>query len=225
MNDNMKKFISCLFEFDLNKFEIKAYKYADNYKPDIIITANGFSRYISIKSGGSNSIHQEHLYSFLNFLHIELNFTENLLNNVKLFHFNDSTYNGSGKIRKSANDFQMNNPTIISEINSSLNKPENARKLIDRLLFKGEYYHLPIVDYIYYGDVEKGLWASREEIMDYLLRINRFSASIHVSLLYYQSLHRNLKYDKYYEYKRYYVQFKWFSLKEDLITINKKRAK
>lgn len=222
MNENIRAFLKYIFDFNLENKEIKAYKFAENYKPDIIITANGFSKYISIKTGNSNSIHQEHIYSFCNYLQ-ELKIDNKTINSLKQFHFNDGSLNGSGTKRKSANEFQSNNIEVIKEINKVLNKTENKSKIIDRLLFKGEYYHLPIVDFIYYGDIEKGWYASSDEIRNLLINNSNCSYSIHVSKLYYQSLHRNLKYDKYYEYRRYYVQFKWYSVKDDLFFLMKKR--
>ena len=224
MNNNIKSFLTNLFDFDLENHLIKAYKFADNYKPDIIITANGISKYISIKTGKSNSVHQEHLYSFIHFLS-ELGINKSILDKIKLFHFNDGSLNGSGHSRKSANDFQTSNQPFIQEINREMNEKENAKKLIDRILFKGEYYHLPIVDYIYYGDINKGVYASKNEILNFLTTTKINSCAIHTSKLYYQALHRNLKYDKYYEYRRYYVQFKWYSIEEDLNCIASKRKK
>lgn len=215
MNDNMKKFISGIFDFDLKNTKIKAYKYVENYKPDIIVTANGISKYISIKTGENNSVHQEHIYSFVNFLKCNY-LNENDQKSLLLFHFNDGTTNGSGKTRHNANDFLVSEQEKIQKINEYFNKDEFAKIAIERILFKGEYFHLPLVDYIYYGNIYEGYWAKREEIIDYLISKKFYSGTIHISKLYYQSLHRNLKYDKYREYRRYYVQFKWYSIKEDL---------
>ena len=223
MNSNMSNFIKSIFEFDISGITIKAYKFADNYKPDIIITAKGFSKYISIKSGENNSVHQEHIYSFVNFLK-ENGIKENEINTLLNFHFNDGTKNGSGKARKCATDFIENNQDLIQKINTYFNIQKMIEIATNRILFKGEYHNIPSADYIYYGNVEKGLWANREEIINFMISSKTFSSSIHISKLYYQSLHRNLKFDKYFEYKRYYVQFKWYSIREDLNFIMSKKA-
>lgn len=222
MNDNIKKFLSSIFDFDVLNHEIKACKFADNYKPDIIITANNVSKYISLKTGNSNSIHQEHLYSFIEFLR-NFNISNKAIKTLKYFQFNDKTLDGSGKQRRDANDYIKNHQQEIYELNLFFNNNTVKEALIKKLLFEGEYFHIPSVDYIYYGDIEYGLWASKTEITNYLKSINLFSSSIHTSKLYYQSLHRNLKFDKYYEYRRYYIQFKWYSIKEDLKYILEKR--
>jgi hypothetical protein len=214
MNENMKNFLNSIFDFCLDGVEITANKYGHNYKPDIVITANGISKYISIKSGSQNSIHQEHIYSFIYFLK-KLNMNEQEIISLLQFHFNDGTIDGAGNERKNANEFIEKNNDSVLKINEFMNKLEIKKALIERLLFKGEY-NMKVVDFIYYGDIDKGYWADKNKITEYLLNKKFFSCSIHVSKLYYQSLHRNLKFDVYSEFKRYYVQFKWYSLKEDI---------
>ena len=215
MNSNIQKFLNEIFDFDISTTEIKAYNYAENYKPDMIITAKGVSKYISIKSGESNSVHQEHVHSFISFLE-ENGFSGEERYNLLLFHFNDGTTNGSGLIRKSAAEFLEQKQHEIQKINEKINNEYILSKAITRILFKGECYNIPTVDYIYYGTIDKGLWASKEEIIKFMNNAKIFTSSIHISKLYYQSLHRNLKHDKYREHRRYYVQFKWYSIKEDL---------
>lgn len=223
LNDNIKKFILILYKDNIDKSALfSAEKFYNNYKPDIVITHNKVKKFISIKSGNSCSIHQEHIYSFLNFLN-EINCPDNVTENLKLFHFNDGSLNGNGKSRKNAMDFQENNAKKINEINDFFNKEDIKEKIITRLLFEGEYYGIPIVDYIYYGDLENGIWASKEKIINYLKNKHIYSASIHVSKLYYQSLHRNLKFELEHEYRRYYIQFKWYSIQEDLKEIIKSK--
>jgi len=104
MNENMKLFLKEIFIEDIENHKIRAYKFAENYKPDIIITANGISKYISIKNGECNSVHQEHIYSFIYFLETN-NIPKEIAKKLLEFHFNDGTINGSGKVRKKAMNF------------------------------------------------------------------------------------------------------------------------
>lgn len=224
LNNNIQNFIIDIYKSSLNKNKIfKANKFYNNYKPDIVIEHNGIKKYISIKSGKSCSIHQEHIYSFINFLY-DLNCSSEVINELKLFQFNDGTNNGTGNIRKNAMDFQEKSYDSIKLINKFFNAEGIIDKIIDRLLFIGEYYGIPKVNYIYYGNLEKGIWADSNNIKNYLKKKNVFSASIHISKLYYQSLHRNLKFELEHEYRRYYVQFKWYSIEEDLKEIIKSKS-
>ncbi len=214
MNNNIQLFLKFIFNnTDLKFCKIKAYKLCDNYKPDIVIYANQAKKYISIKSGTNNSVHQEHIYSFINFLSTE-GISNETITKLKLFHFNDGTTNGSGKTRKDAQQFILNNKTSIKLINENLEKIK--KNILNRILFDSEYFHVQSAEYIYHGNVSKGIWASKEEILNYLCKCNINSESIHVSKLYYQSLHRNLNFYNRYEYKRYHIQFKWYSIEKDL---------
>ena len=221
MNNNIAEFIKFIFEFNVDNTEISAKKYYCNYKPDIVITADNVDKYISIKYGNNNSVHQEHIYSFCNFLK-ENSVSQNILNKLLFFHYNDGTYNNTGTCRKSAQEFYNDFPVIAAEINESLNNKILA-PLIDRILFTGEYSNIPSVDYIYHGDLLSGVWARKNEIINYLTSNKPLSLAIHVSKLYYQSLQRNSHFSLKDEFRRYYIQFKWYSAKNDLIEISKKR--
>lgn len=221
MNKNIQSFLKDIFPNEDYSKEITAYKYHENYKPDIVIVLGKQKKYISIKSGSNNSIHQEHIYSFCNFLQ-EIEIKEEIIEGLKLAHFNDGTTNGSGSKRKDIFSFYEEHPSICQRINVELNKKENATKIITRILFDGEYKNLPSVDYVYHGTVENGVWASKKEILNYLNNVTLSTLSIHVSKLYYQCLQRNLKNKPENEFRRYYIQFKWHSLKNDLTTIKTK---
>lgn len=222
MNDNIKNFVKFLFPEITESNSVTAKKYGENYKPDIVIEFDNKKKYISIKSGDCNSIHQEHIYSFTNYIE-NLGANKETISLIKKFHFNDNTLDGTGEFRRSASEYQLYNQKDIQIINNFFNKEEIQQKLIKRILIKGEYHHAECIDAIYHGTIEKGIWATSQEIIDYLSKEKVYSASPHISKIYYQSLHRNLKYDIYFEFRRYYVQFKWYSLKQDLITITKKR--
>lgn len=223
LNNNIQAFMISIYGINLNKNKkFKVSKFYNNYKPDIVIEHNGIKKYISIKSGKSCSIHQEHIYSFINFLH-DLNCPMQVANELKYFQFNDETKDGTGTIRKNAMDFQENNYDSIKLINNFFNRKEIMDKIIDRLLFTGEYFGIPKAEYIYYGNLENGIWADSEKIKNYLKEKHIFSSSIHSSKLYYQSLHRNLKFELEHEYRRYYIQFKWYSIEEDLKEIIKSK--
>lgn len=221
MNLNISLFLKEIFEMDLKNVLIKAMKYHENYKPDIVIEANSIKKYISIKSGKDNSVHQEHIHSFCNFL-CEMRVSQSTINNLKLFHFNDMTTNGSGKEKKDAHNFLKLHSDICDKINKELNETKTKKACIERILFDGEYHNLPSVDYIYYGSYEKGIWAKKEKISNYLCSQNLNTLSIHISKLYYQAWQRNLQNNDRSEFRRYFVQFKWHSIEKDISAIKRK---
>lgn len=221
MNKNIRTFLEEIFNENLDNILITATKYCDNYKPDIVIKAGTKKVYISVKSGKDNSVHQEHIHSFCNFLS-ELNINSYIIDYLKLFHFNDGTINGSGSNKRDAFDFYKSNSNLCIEINKELNKIENKKQCLKRILFEGEYHNLPSVDYIYHGSYKKGIWASKEQILEYLLSKHLDTLSIHISKIYYQVWQRNLKNIEDSEFRRYFVQFKWHTIEQDLCKIKTK---
>lgn len=221
MNVNIATFLKEIFKDDLINTTIRAEKYHENYKPDIVIEAKNKKIYISIKSGQDNSVHQEHIHSFCSFLS-DLKIKNTTINLLKEFHFNDGSINGSGKKKKSAYNFYRETPEKCFIINYELNQQNVKEKCLNRILFDGEYYNLPSVDYIYHGSVNKGIWASKKEILEYLLKYDLDTISLHISKIYCQSWQRNLKNNTSSEFRRYYIQFKWHTVEEDLIKIKQK---
>lgn len=80
-----------------------------------------------------------------------------------------------------------------------------------------------MVDAMFHGNINNALWANREEIINYLLKVNNTSTTIHFSNLTYQVWNRNLKYNPNTEDRRHVMQLKWSSLTEDLALIKKRR--
>lgn len=123
----MKNFIAFLSQgHDYISYPIYARKTAKGIKPDIIITINNFSKYVSIKKGSGNSVHQEPLSLFSQFLsnnHV----SPEIINALKHFHYGDGTDNGTGRTRISANAWISNHTITTVSINRSFS---------ERLLFK-----------------------------------------------------------------------------------------
>lgn len=75
------------------------------------------------------------------------------------------------------------------------------------------------VDAIVYGEVNDFLWATTEEIINYLGKQVLTSSGVHVSKLFIQNWDKNLKRNSQHEYYRNYIQVKWFNLFDDMVGI------
>jgi len=216
LNKNLKNFISFIFEdFDLNSY-IYAEKIDNLQKADILIKVNNNEKYISIKTGSENSVHTEKLSNFISFL--ENKFVNiNIINYLRLYHYGDGTINGSGEKRYSADESKIRLINEISRFNNYINHDNLLLDIINRFLFKGVKETNMIVDYIYYGNEYYGIWASREEIINFLLK-NKcyYMKTIHFSSLTYQNWCRNINKKATSEKRRNYIQIKWFSIVSDL---------
>ena len=138
LNDNLKKFISFLFPQVNNNDKIKCYSGMVGQKPDIIIEINNKRKNVSIKKGSGNSVHQEDIDLFMDFL-TTLDISEEAKIELLKYHWADGTTDGSGKIRVSSAEYKAEHQKEIDLINSELNKREALTKLITRVLFKGKF--------------------------------------------------------------------------------------
>ena len=86
-NPNIKDFLSFIFPEHLNtSLPFIAEKIGGQAKPDLCIKHNGLKKYISVKKGSGNSVHQEPIEVF--FPYIENIIGTNFLNNLEPYLLN-----------------------------------------------------------------------------------------------------------------------------------------
>lgn len=218
-NSNIKKFLKFTFGANFNpNLPFNAKKITGQQKPDFSITHNGVLKYISVKKGSGNSVHQERIDVF--FPYIESIIGVNELNYLKLFHFGDDTTDDSGKTRYNASDAKTRYATEISKLNLVLNDSSNIINFLDRFLFVGNVGNT-CVDVVYHGNIDFGLWASREEIINYINNKDFSANAVHFGPLTYQVWGRNEKWTAVHPDRRYVMQVKWGSIYKDLEEIRK----
>ena len=76
---------------------------------------------------------------------------------------------------------------------------------------------------LYYGDINEGHWAKKEEIMEYIVNNIFKMKSIHFGPVTYQIWNRCLNFNKNTENRRRVMQIKWASLYKDLLVIERDR--
>jgi len=199
ISQNLK--ISC------KKYKKKSTSYKGNPKPDIQITLNKIKKNISIKSGKGNSLHEEPLKTFLNFL-------ENFDNSNKYLDIIEN------HLKKAIN---------IRNTDVSIFFDKNKIKIIKRVL-NGIYPGEEVVDFYYAvlsikdqntevtSDViQNGFFANKNEIENFMINntpnAKGQSGTCDVGTLRYQSYNRN-KYPK--------PQFKWPNPYKDIKKIRNK---
>lgn len=219
LNTNFQFFLKSIFNNAINRNSIfVAENCGGNIKPDISIFHDGQKKYISIKKGSGNSVHQEPIEQFFHFFENLTN--ENALNLLKLFHYADDTYDDSGQQRYNSNQAKARYKNQIKQLNLEINNKDILLKFIDRFLFYGNISPIS-VDYIYHGNLEFGYWASKDEITNYILN-NKFDLNaVHFGPLTYQVWGRNHNKTAKYPERRYVMQIKWGTLTNDLIKIRK----
>lgn len=221
-NDNIMNFLKFLFNNSLNLEEkFFASKPIGQVKADLEIKHNNITKYVSIKVGSGNSVHQEAIEVFFPF--IEDHFGDKILNYLKLFHYGDDTIDDTGKERYSAAECKKRYSNQIENLNNYFNNWLHLNIFLDRFLFRGNTKNGTIVDCIYYGTVEKGLWASRDEIKNYFKNNEFKSNNLHFAALTYQVWGRNNNFKALHPERRYTMQVKWGSIEENLKKITEER--
>lgn len=222
LNSNMKDFIFFIFENINEENIIQATSGKSGQKPDMIITINNVIKRISIKKGKGNSVHQEKVDVFVEFLE-SINISNETINKLLKFHWGDGTSDGTGSQRISSSDYKQQFPEEIEMINKEFNKEKNIKEFIYRFIMQGKSDDYDIVDALYYGNVNEGHWASKDEIIEYVVN-NIFSLdSIHFGPLTYQIWNRCLNFNPNTENRRRVMQVKWGSLLNDLLIIERNR--
>jgi hypothetical protein len=222
LNSNMKDFIFFIFGNIDEENIIQATSGKSGQKPDMIITINNVIKRISIKKGTGNSVHQEKVDVFVEFLE-SINISNETINKLLKFHWGDGTSDGTGSQRISSSDYKQQFPEEIEMINKEFNKEKNIKEFIYRFIMQGKSDDYDIVDALYYGNVNEGHWASKDEIIEYVVN-NIFNLnSIHFGPLTYQIWNRCLNFNPNTENRRRVMQVKWGSLLNDLLIIERNR--
>lgn len=222
LNPNMQNFVAFLFNgINLNGSSLLASTSQRGTKPDLSITINGITKYVSVKKGSGNSVHQEALSQFVSFLKENRISNQNILW-LKEFHYGDGSIDGNGGTRIKSNAWIKNNLSKAKALNIAFSNKVFLRNLIMRTLFVGNIPNAPTADCIFHGTINSALWASRDEIIEYLISHNIITrSSIHFSHLTYQVWNRNIDRNPNTENRRHIIQLKWQTISNDLKSIRK----
>ena len=225
LNDFQKSIIKTLFDNVTNYDRIEAGSLSEMYKPDIYLKIGNTIKYVSIKSGRSDSIHFEGIKSFILYLRnkgVSLKTQKIIL----LFHYGDGTFDGSGGRRYEFNKIIEKMGDLLDEANAELDKKELITDLMYRFVFRGFREDEPCTDLIYFGDDNYGEYATRENIIKYVINKRYIHIkTLHVGPMTIQPYLRDvLRVSKHPE-KREQIQVKWHYLLTDIQYVNNKLNK
>lgn len=219
LNNNFISMLYRIYDNKLNQNDyVLCWKSFKTDKADIVISINNKYKYISIKNGKNNSVHLEPLSDFICFLK-DNNISDELIKIYYNYHYASDEFGN----RISAKEYQVNHLEEIILFNKVVNKKRILLRAINRFLFEGTHSYNNKVNGIIYGNIDNFVYVSYSEVVNYLLNETEDFCSVHFSLLTLQPWTRNLNFNKKYEYRRDYVQVKWYRLEETIEKIIKKR--
>ena len=222
-NSTFKMFLTFLFNTKCDGKTFSARKGKSHSKTDVVIIMGGTEKNVSLKTGQSNSVHQEPISQFKAFIK-SIGVPDDIVDKVLKFHYSDGTSDGTGLIREGAKAYSKSHQADIKEINKYFNNKAILRSILTRAISTGAAVKGEDADAVYHGTLNNGKWASIEEIITFLLNkhINS-SDTVHASSLTYQAWNKNLKRNPNTENRRHVSQFKWASAYADLKAIFDKR--
>lgn len=197
---------------------IECWKSKFNEKADIKIRINDNIKGISIKMGESNSVHQEHINSISNYL-LGIGMNNEIVEKLRSYILG----NINGK-QVNAKEYKLLKKDEILEIKNSLADFYVKTCLIIRFLFKGKESQIYDADAIIHGTPKNFLWASKSEILKYLVAYpDGKTINVKIGPLFIQTRNRNLKNRINAKQNEEYIQVKWYNLRKDLYFITKRR--
>lgn len=216
MNPNMRSFMKELFGNIDEKITFKASLFTRTSKPDIFITYKNRMKFISIKSGKTDSLHFENIKEFVLFLR-ELGVSQETQKTILLFHYGDGTMTGKGETRKLYEDLIVEMKERIKKANEELNTSKIITEVFYRAAIRGNEYRSNAVDYFYYGDDKYGIYVSKEELLSFILRKKHFAFNtIHIGPMTIQPYLRDVERKSRNTFKRDFVQIKWHYFLTDM---------
>lgn len=170
LSNNLKHLVKKLFPDVLDEDVITSDSYEDIFKADIYIECCGITKNVSIKTGRSEIVHNEILDKFCSYLK-ENGITDKTIETIRLFHYGDTTTDGTGKRRMNYNEIMTMYKERIAEANYELNTDrEFVKNTVNRLVFDGASNEYTKADAIYVGDLEFGVIASKTQVEKHIKR-------------------------------------------------------
>ncbi|MDA9748194.1 hypothetical protein N9V18_03590 [bacterium] len=182
---------------------------------------------LSIKSGTGNSIHQENIYSFVEFLE-SFGAPKNQIDALLFFHWGDTSYDGSiskdnTQLRMSSREIITRYPRIIETIRQLFN--QQSEPILNRV-FRGSNTSSKPDILVYTNNylLHEIIFSPIVDIIKHQKKINVSQKNVQLGNLTFQNWNRCLKGQELTSNKhRNDIQFKYSKLYEDLLKINNEK--
>ncbi len=222
LSNNLQSVILSITKDIKPQHVIKVLKSEIRQKSDLPLMIDNEVYNISIKKGSGNSLHQEKINEFINYLKNNFGIDEEIFSAIKRYVWADGTVDGSGKIseRISGREFKKRNPEDILKINNYFKK--HQIDLIKRFVINGSDFSKKI-DFLLYGDIINCKIVSSNSVLEFLKDTPK-NGVLNVGGLTFQAWNRNINGGNKSENKRGEIQLKWGTLKSDIdIIVNNEK--
>ena len=168
LNENLRCFMYYLFPTVDKQKRFKCFQTENFIKPDICIYQGKQFKYVSVKYGQSETLHNENIRTFIDFLK-ECKISDESIETYLLYHYGDGTTDGTGKERLSSIEVRYRYHDRIRKMNDEFNATKQfIKRFAERVLFQGVNPDASKAEFIYHGDVEYATFVSRNQFMRHI---------------------------------------------------------
>ena len=172
LNTNLQYFMYYLFHQLDKKKKFNCFQTENFIKPDICISQENELRFVSLKYGQSETLHNESIKTFVNFLK-DNGISDETVETYLLYHYGDGTIDGTGQHRLSSVEVRFKYDDRIKKMNEEFNNSkEFIKKFAERVMFQGVNPDANKAGFIYHGDPDYGVFVSRYQFMRHIERKN-----------------------------------------------------
>lgn len=166
LSDKWKKHLKRMFPGINDDTVIHCSKH-ENYfaKGDIDIRIKGFKKIISLKNGKNACMHRERATWFFDFLK-SLGVSYKTIRFVNFYHFGANNFYGHKDKPLTKEEIAAQFSDEILKANKELNQEKVVNAVIERSVIKGRQEERLNIDYFYYGNIEKGILLSIDQIYE-----------------------------------------------------------
>lgn len=213
LTPNLRRLVKVVFPDIDSQTRIVCKKKGGAVKADLELTYRGKSSGLSVKNGSGNSVHQEPVEKFIEFLKQNFDDDKTVFDCIRHFIWGDGTLDGSAEKSKriDARRYVKSHNENLEIIKKYFDK--HKRDLILRFVLLGDK-GTNMADFIYYGDVGEGYCVEGSKVLDYLTDpSNESKSAVPLGPLTFQAWNRAIKESSVSEGKRGVIQLKWPDIK------------
>ncbi len=216
IDNHWKRIIKMMFPMINDDSIIYCEKVQRGLKQDIFIVVEAIKKTISIKSGVDVTVHCEEINSFCKFLK-SIGISDYNIETLRLYHYGDETIDGTGTIRQNVQVLKDKYEGRIAKFNEEANKYFILKNIMERVLSFGTLNQHDHVDYLYFGNLEKGELYDMDDLIQFFsIKHLPEVKSIHFGTFVYCPFYRFLSSNNKDEKDRHYSAIRWFRIDIDL---------
>ena len=186
LSNNLRNMVRNLFEpMKLKEDDlISCHKVEGYLKPDFCLLCQGVEKFVSMKSGTAECVHEEYVDLFVKRLE-DAGISKETIETILLYHYGDGTTDGSAEERIPYVTLRAMLDLRIQKANLELNHDKDfVMKMMRHCIYVGSSERAIPIDAIYFGDYEYGNLATVRQLdRHFMVRDWKWINNLHIGPL------------------------------------------